>query len=75
MMATPPTQLRPSFIGVVRRIYVEAGPRGFYRGLGPSFARAFPTNACALWVYEGLMRLLGAEKVGDIPHADVNPDA
>lgn len=36
---------------------------GFFRGLGPSYLRAFPVNASAFFVYEGLMRVMGAEKV------------
>lgn len=63
MMATPHTDSRPSFIGTARQIYAQSGYRGFFRGLGPTFLRAFPVNASALWVYEGLMRLLEAEKV------------
>ncbi|KAI0361497.1 mitochondrial carrier [Trametes cingulata] len=62
MMATPHNLPRPSFVGTIRRIYAEGGLRGYYRGLGPTLLRAFPVNASALWVYEGLMRLLGAEK-------------
>ncbi|PCH33733.1 mitochondrial carrier [Wolfiporia cocos MD-104 SS10] len=62
MMTAPLDTARPSFIGTVRNIYARDGPRGFYRGLGPCFVRAFPVNASALWVYEGLMRILGAEK-------------
>ena len=51
---------RPSFLEVCRRIYLEGG---FFRGLGPSYLRAFPVNASAFFVYEGLMRVMGAEKV------------
>lgn len=47
----------------VRNIYQTAGWRGFYRGLAPSILRAFPSNACAYFVYEGVLRMLGAEKV------------
>ncbi|KAI0698417.1 mitochondrial carrier [Cerioporus squamosus] len=62
MMATPHTVARPSFTATARQIFAEGGYRGYYRGLGPTLLRAFPVNASALWVYEGLMRLLGAEK-------------
>ncbi|KAJ7706261.1 mitochondrial carrier domain-containing protein [Mycena rosella] len=58
-----PTIKRPSFISVARGIHVSEGVRGFYRGLGPCFIRAFPSNACAFFVYEGIMRALGAEQV------------
>ena len=62
MMATPHNQPKPSFRSTARQILAEGGYRGFYRGLGPTLLRAFPVNASAIWVYEGLMRLLGAEK-------------
>jgi len=54
---------RPSFLLIARRIYVRDGLGGFFRGLGPCFLRAFPVNASAIFVYEGTMRVLGAEKV------------
>ena len=54
---------RPSFFNVARRIYSRERITGFYRGLGPCLLRAFPSNACAFFVYEGMMRSLGAEKV------------
>jgi solute carrier family 25 carnitine/acylcarnitine transporter 20/29 len=54
---------RPSFIAVVRRTYSIDGVAGFYKGLTPTILRAFPVNASALFVYEGVMRLLGAEEV------------
>ncbi|PVF97790.1 mitochondrial carrier [Serendipita vermifera] len=47
---------------VISDIYRTAGIRGFYRGLAPSILRAFPSNACAYFVYEGLLRTFGAEK-------------
>ncbi|KAF8168189.1 mitochondrial carrier domain-containing protein [Crassisporium funariophilum] len=53
---------QPSFSLVVRRIYTRDGLAGFFRGLGPCFLRAFPVNASAIFVYEGTMRILGAEK-------------
>ncbi|OSD03179.1 mitochondrial carrier [Trametes coccinea BRFM310] len=62
MMATPHNLPKPSFTATARQIFVEGGLRGYYRGLGPTLLRAFPVNASALWVYEGLMRVLGAEK-------------
>ena len=63
MMATPHTSAKLSFRATIRRIYASEGYKGYFRGLGPSLLRAFPVNASALWVYEGLMRVLGAEKV------------
>lgn len=57
-----PLDTKASVRGVIREIYSTAGVRGFYRGLAPSILRAFPSNACAYYVYEGVLRLLGAEK-------------
>lgn len=62
-MATELPLRPPSLLITVRHVYDESGVRGFYRGIGTSLLRAFPANACALFVYEGLMRTLGAEKV------------
>src|SRR5258708_26450691 len=58
-----PLQAPVSVSEAARTIYRETGFRGFYRGFGICMLRAFPTNASAFFVYEGLMRLLGAEKV------------
>lgn len=54
---------RPSFLLIARRIYTRDGLSGFFRGLGPCFLRTFPVNASAIFVYEGIMRTLDAEKV------------
>ncbi|KAI0669786.1 mitochondrial carrier [Trametes maxima] len=62
MMSTSHELPKPSFSATARQILAEGGFRGYYRGLGPTLLRAFPVNASALWVYEGLMRVLGAEK-------------
>lgn len=59
---TPQFQ-RPSFASVARQIHAQEGYRGFIRGLGPCLLRAFPVNASAFFVYEALLRGLGAEKV------------
>ncbi|KAJ7293502.1 mitochondrial carrier [Mycena rebaudengoi] len=53
---------RPSFLAVARKIAQHEGLRGFFRGLGPSLIRAIPSNAFAFFVYEGILRFLGAEK-------------
>lgn len=66
IMATPLSLRPPSFRRTVCHVYDDSGLRGFYRGIGTSLLRAFPANACALFVYEGLMRTLGAEKVRNI---------
>lgn len=39
-------------------VYREAGVKGYWRGFLPCFLRAFPANAMALVVFEGLMRSL-----------------
>jgi hypothetical protein len=54
---------RPSFATVVRQTYATDGLAGFFRGLTPTILRAFPVNASALFVYEGVLRLLNAEEV------------
>ena len=64
MMAQPLLQPRLSALNMARTILREDGPKGFYKGLAPVLLRAFPVNASALFVYEGLMRFMGAEKVG-----------
>lgn len=65
-MATPLPIRPPSILSTARHVYEDFGMRGFYRGVGTSLVRAFPANACALFVYEGLMRTFGAEKVRNI---------
>ncbi|TEB35174.1 mitochondrial carrier [Coprinellus micaceus] len=52
---------RPSLYRTARDILVRDGCAGFFRGLGPCLLRAFPVNASAFFVYEGLMRLMNAE--------------
>lgn len=37
-------------------VWREGGWRGFWRGFGPCFLRAFPANAVALVAFEGIMR-------------------
>jgi solute carrier family 25 (mitochondrial carnitine/acylcarnitine transporter), member 20/29 len=63
----PPGHFHPlpkrSFLSVASGIYAQEGFRGFFRGFGPTFLRAFPSNASALFVYEGILRALDAEKV------------
>jgi solute carrier family 25 (mitochondrial carnitine/acylcarnitine transporter), member 20/29 len=40
-------------------VWREAGWKGYWRGFVPCFLRAFPANATALFVFEGVMRMLG----------------
>lgn len=39
-----------------KAVYKESGWRGYWRGFLPCFLRAFPANATALMVFEGVMR-------------------
>lgn len=39
-------------------VYKESGWKGYWRGFLPCFLRAFPANATALLVFEGVMRTL-----------------
>ena len=64
-----PTFKIPSIRTVAQTIYRTEGPKGFFRGLTPSLLRAFPANACALYVYETTMSLLDAEKVCSLSHS------
>ena len=41
-----------------RDIWVKERVRGYWRGFVPCFLRAFPANAMALLVFEGVMRAL-----------------
>lgn len=59
---------RVSPVSVARDIYRIQGFRGYFAGLAPCLLRSFPVNASALFVYEGILRLLDAEKVCHIPH-------
>ncbi|CEG67114.1 hypothetical protein RMATCC62417_03583 [Rhizopus microsporus] len=48
----------PTPTSVARFVYQTEGLRGFYRGFLPSFLRAFPTNASAVFMFEFVMGLL-----------------
>ena len=63
MMAAPLSSGRLSALAVAKTILREEGLKGFVKGLAPVLLRAFPVNASALFVYEGIMKFLGAEKV------------
>lgn len=63
MMAQPLSGTRGSLLSIAQGTFAREGAKGFYRGIGPTFLRAFPANASAFFVYEATMRLLGAEKV------------
>lgn len=48
---------------IARHIYHTEGLKGFYRGFLPSFLRAFPTNASAVFMFELVMKTLGTDHV------------
>ncbi|KAK0410167.1 hypothetical protein QR680_004989 [Steinernema hermaphroditum] len=47
-----------SYADVIRRTYAEDGIRTFYRGLGSTLLRAFPSNAATFFTVEWTYRLL-----------------
>ncbi|TKR61195.1 hypothetical protein L596_028339 [Steinernema carpocapsae] len=47
-----------SYGDVIRRTYAENGIRTFYRGLGSTLLRAFPTNAATFFTVEWTYRIL-----------------
>ncbi|GAA5980021.1 hypothetical protein JCM11641_008265 [Rhodosporidiobolus odoratus] len=49
----------PNYMSCIRSIMAEGGVKAFYRGFLPAILRAFPTNASALYVWEGVMRSMG----------------
>jgi len=53
----------PTWRSAATAIWREGGIRAVYRGFVPCILRAFPTNGGALFVWEGVMRFLEAEKV------------
>lgn len=48
----------PTWRSAAQAVWIESGPQGFYKGFTPVMIRAFPTNAAALVVWEGAMRLM-----------------
>ena len=46
-----------------KHIWMTNGLRGFYRGLVPCLARAFPVNAVTFLTYEWTMRLMGGRDI------------
>ncbi|KAG9250467.1 mitochondrial carrier domain-containing protein [Emericellopsis atlantica] len=48
----------PRWKDAARTIYQEQGIKGYWRGFLPCFLRAFPANAMALLVWEGVFRSL-----------------
>ena len=51
-------QFRGKWVAAARDIRRRDGWKGYWRGFGPCFLRAFPANAMALLVFEGVMRTL-----------------
>ena len=48
----------PGWKDAAQAVYREQGVKGYWRGFLPCFLRAFPANAMALLVFEGVMRAL-----------------
>ncbi|PVU98930.1 hypothetical protein BB559_001150 [Furculomyces boomerangus] len=48
----------PTFRSAFKYIYKTEGFRGFFRGFVPSFIRSFPTNGCAVFVWDTTMRFM-----------------
>ena len=48
----------PHWRNAAVQVYKETGWKGYWRGFLPCFLRAFPANAMALLVFEGVMRTL-----------------
>ncbi|KAL0079978.1 mitochondrial carrier domain-containing protein [Phycomyces blakesleeanus] len=53
----------PTPMSVARHVYQTQGLRGFYRGFLPSFLRAFPTNAAAVFMFESVMSVLSTTEL------------
>ncbi|KAJ2496038.1 hypothetical protein IWW47_003882 [Coemansia sp. RSA 2052] len=49
------------FRKMFRHVYLTEGLSGFVRGFVPTFIRAFPTNASAIFVWESTVRLIKSE--------------
>jgi len=59
-----PTKARyTSSLACYKAILATEGIRGFYRGLAPCLARAFPVNAITFLTYELTMRLMGGREI------------
>ncbi|PVV00810.1 hypothetical protein BB560_004795 [Smittium megazygosporum] len=48
----------PSIPKTISYIFKTEGIPGFFKGFVPSFIRSFPTNACAVFVWDTTMRLM-----------------
>jgi hypothetical protein len=53
----------PTILGTARHILREAGPRGFFRGLGVNFVKVVPSTAIGFTVYDSLKEFLGLQAV------------
>ena len=52
---------RATVLQVARELVRANGFAGFYKGLGPVLARAFPANAVTFFGFEATMRVLASE--------------
>lgn len=50
--------IRPSTVSIIRSIWIKDGVGGFFRGITPTLARAFPANAATFLAFELVSRLL-----------------
>ncbi|ORX99433.1 mitochondrial carrier [Basidiobolus meristosporus CBS 931.73] len=51
-----------NFIDCAIKLNAESGYRAFFRGFGPTMARAFPANAATLWAYEMAMKWMNSDE-------------
>jgi len=56
------TGTKDSSLTVGRKIFLNQGMKGLYRGFGPTILRAFPVNAVVFPTYELTLYILGANK-------------
>ena len=52
------SRFRGRWIPAAKDVWRRDGLKGYWRGFLPCFIRAFPANAMALLVFEGIMRAL-----------------
>ncbi|KAK2465724.1 hypothetical protein APHAL10511_002268 [Amanita phalloides] len=58
---------QPGYLGIgdtVRKVFIEDGVRGFYRGLGPTILGYLPTWAIYFAVYDGIKTYFGQVPLG-----------
>eukprot|EP01104_Vermistella_antarctica_P012528 TRINITY_DN3649_c0_g1_i1.p1 TRINITY_DN3649_c0_g1~~TRINITY_DN3649_c0_g1_i1.p1 ORF type:complete len:370 (-),score=30.51 TRINITY_DN3649_c0_g1_i1:66-1175(-) len=53
---TPKEKQYKGLVDCAKRLYKANGMMGFYRGLGPTVARAFPVNAATFYLYNEVLK-------------------